>query len=221
MQLRSFSRPLQAVALSPEYKHDRSYLSGGQAGLLVLTTGGQVGKTTHANLGGAAATGQGWLGAVGLASTTGSDRVLHSGEGAVSAIKWSMSGKFVLWTNEQGIKIMRSNLRLENGNSSVEWKRISHIDRPNRPGRESMAEVWKPRAEWIDRNALEVEEDSELVVPKANGESYRKPSERCEEVVVGWGDTVWLIRVYDSPGTNTANGNESKGPRSEIMNMSV
>ena len=34
--LRNFARPVQAVALSPDYKNDRSYLSGGLAGELIL-----------------------------------------------------------------------------------------------------------------------------------------------------------------------------------------
>ena len=59
VQLRNFGRPVQAIALSPEYKNDHNYLSGGQAGSLVLTSGGQTGKSANANLGGAAAAAQG------------------------------------------------------------------------------------------------------------------------------------------------------------------
>lgn len=48
---------------------------------------------------------------MGLGGSSGKDTVLHSGEGAISAISWSKeSPRFVAWTNEQGIKIMRSHI---------------------------------------------------------------------------------------------------------------
>ncbi len=223
VQLRNFGRPVQTVALSPEYKSNKSYLSGGQAGSLVLTTGGQAGKSSNATTTGAAAAASGWLGSIGLGTNTGSDRVLHSGEGTISTIKWSLSGKYVLWVNEQGIKIMRSNLKLESGESGLEWKRMSHIDRPNRPGWEDMAGVWKARAEWIDRENLEAEDDSPLtaVVPlPANGASSSpRPGPKktkTEEILVGWGDSAWIIKVY--PGS-TENGNENKIGSAEVATM--
>ena len=219
VQLRNFGRPVQTVALSPEYKSDRTYLSGGQAGTLVLTTGGQAGKSSNATTTGAAAAASGWLGSIGLGANTGSDRVLHSGEGIISTIKWSLSGKYILWVNEQGIKIMRSNLQLDIGDAAYEWKRMSHIDRPNRPGWEDMAGVWKARAEWINRDNLEVEDDSNVVVPTAtNGEALKpdptKP--KFEEILVGWGDSAWLINVY--PGSSAAKGNDRIG-RAEVATM--
>ena len=45
VQLRNFARPVQAVALSPDYRSDQMYLSGGLAGQLILTTGGKAGVT--------------------------------------------------------------------------------------------------------------------------------------------------------------------------------
>lgn len=212
---------MQAVALSPEYKSDRNYLSGGQAGSLVLTSGGQAGKSANATTTGAAAAASGWLGAIGLGANTGTDKVLHNGEGIISTIKWSLSGKYVLWVNEQGIKIMRSNLKMESAESGLEWKRMSHIDRPNRPGWEDMAGVWKARVEWIDRDNLEADDDSPIISvapPSANGSSP-KPSHKkvkVEEVLVGWGDSVWLIKVY--PGS-TENGTENKIGRAEVATM--
>ena len=88
VQLRNFGRPVQAVALSPEYKADRNFLSGGQAGSLILTHGGQAGKSANATTTGAAAAASGWLGQIGLGTDTGTDKVLHSGEGIISTIKW-------------------------------------------------------------------------------------------------------------------------------------
>ena len=218
VQLRNFGRPVQTVALSPEYKSDRNYLSGGQAGTLVLTTGGQAGKSSNATTTGAAAAASGWLGSIGLGANTGSDRVLHSGEGIISTIKWSFSGKFVVWVNEQGIKIMRSDLKLESSEGHHEWKRISHIDRPNRPGWEDLAGVWKARAEWVTRDTLEVEDDSNVLAPASNGEAPKPDLKvpKHEEILVGWGDSAWLVNVY--PGSTNAKGNNKIG-RAEVATM--
>ena len=130
VQLRNFARPVQAVALSPEYKSDRTYLSGGLAGNLILTVGGQPGRSVSTTIGTAAATASGWLGSMGLGTNTGKDTVLHSGEGTISTIKWSLSGKYVAWLNEHGIKIMRSKLKLDSADADDAWQRIGHIDRP-------------------------------------------------------------------------------------------
>ncbi|KAL3475049.1 hypothetical protein BJX99DRAFT_230458 [Aspergillus californicus] len=213
--LRNFGRPVQAVALSPEYKSDRTFVSGGRAGELILTTGGKVGVTTNSTtMSGAAATASSWLGTIGLGGSTGKDTILHSGEGAISTIKWSLSGKYVAWVNEEGIKIMRSNLHLDSADLELAWKRVSHTDRPNRPGWEDMASVWKARAEWVDETLLERE-------PSPNskaGDSRDEPSipqstivkERLEKLVVGWGGTVWVINVYpDRP--NKSNKDQRVG----------
>ncbi|KIW11239.1 hypothetical protein PV08_10539 [Exophiala spinifera] len=215
VQLRNFGRPVQSVALSPEYKSDRSYLSGGQADSLVLTTGGQAGKSANATTTGAAAAASSWLGSLGLTANTGTDKVLHSGEGIISTVKWSLSGKYVLWVNEHGIKIKRSHLKLEASESGTEWKTISHIDRPTRAGWEDMAGVWKARAEWIDRDNLETVDESPT--PAANG-TPSKPDlnkVKVEEALVGWGDSAWIIKVY--PGT--AEDSEHKTGRAEVATM--
>ncbi|KAL4764423.1 CLH domain-containing protein [Aspergillus foveolatus] len=197
--LRNFGRPVQAVALSPEYKSDRTFISGGRAGELILTTGVKVGVSTNSTtLGGAAATASSWLGTFGLGGNTGKDTVLHSGEGAISTVKWSLSGKYVAWVNEEGIKIMRSNLHLDSVDSELAWKRVSHTDRPNRQGWEEMASVWKARAEWVDESLLE----SEHLTSNKAGDEASTPTqstiikERQEKLVVGWGGTVWVINVY-------------------------
>ena len=211
---RSFGRPVQSVALSPDYKNDRSYLSGGRAGSLILTVGGKTGKTSTSNTSGAAAA-AGWLGSIGLGSHSGTDKELHSGEGAISTIKWSLTGKYVVWVNEEGIKIMRSNLHLDGGESEFAWKRMSHIDRPNQPGWEEMAGVWRARASWIDEDGLEsTEEDvtSPPVAPKKpedNGDAQSvlsnlslrrsEKEKRKEKLVVGWGGTIWIIDIH--PGS--------------------
>jgi WD40 repeat protein len=225
VQLRNFGRPVQAVALSPDYKNDRAYLSGGQAGSLILTTGGQAGRSANATTTGAAAAASGWLGSFGLGANTGTDKVLHSGEGTISTIKWSRSGKYVLWVNEHGIKIMRSNLKLESGEWGSEWTRISHVDRPARPGWEEMAGVWKARVEWIDRDSLETEDDTTLqhiLSASSNGETEegRRPiekEERAEEVVIGWGDNVWILKVYPSGIGTGKQAGQRKAGRAEII----
>ena len=223
MQLRNFGRPVQAVALSPEYKSDRSYLSGGQAGNLILTTGGQAGKSADATTTGAAAAAAGWLGTIGLGANTGTDKVLHSGEGIISTIKWSLSGKYVLWVNEQGIKIMRSNLHLDSADAGFEWKRMSHKDKPARANWEDMAGVWKSRAEWFDRENLEADEEPRVDLSKMK-DPNGKPSEltkkhKPEEVVVGWGDTVWVFRIHaGGVGTGKEAGERTIG-RVEVVTM--
>ncbi len=130
VQLRSFARPVQAVALSPDYKNDRTYISGGLAGNLILTVGGQAGRSTSTTTGTAAAAASGWLGSMGLGANTGKDTILHWGEGTISTIKWSLSGKYVAWMNEYGIRILRSKLHLESGDTENAWKRIGHQSRP-------------------------------------------------------------------------------------------
>jgi vacuolar protein sorting-associated protein 41 len=221
VQLRNFGRPVQTVALSPDYKNDRTYLSGGQAGNLILTTGGQAGKIANATTTGAAAAASGWLGSIGLGSNTGTDKVLHSGEGTISTIKWSRSGKYVLWVNGEGIKIMRSNLKLESG--ETEWTRISHVDRPARPGWEDMAGVWKARVEWIERENLETEDDAALQhVLSTNGDpgepsKSAKKRDNNEEVVVGWGDNVWILKIYPGGISTGKEARERKAERAEII----
>lgn len=203
--LRNFKRPIQAVALSPEYKSDRMYLSGGLAGNLVLTVGGKAGVTAEANTNSAAAAASGWLGSIGLGSNTGKDTILHSGEGSISTIKFSRTGKFVVWINEHGIKIMRSHLKLESADVEHAWKRIAHIDRPNRRNWEEMANVWKARAQWISDKQLETED----LAVGSNGHAEPKTTQGFhkrtpEKLLVGWGDTAWILHVHgERPGTGS------------------
>lgn len=206
--LRNFGRPVQAVALSPDYKNDRTFLSGGRAGDLILTTGGRVGASANSTtMGGAAATASSWLGTMGLGGSNGKDTVLHSGEGAINVIRWSLSGKYATWVNEEGIKIMRTNLHLSSADSELAWKRVGHIDRPNRPGWEEMASVWKARAEWVDESSLDNLDDLGSK-DSAHASDSESPSlgaigEKRERLVVGWGGTVWIIDVYpDRPNKN-------------------
>ncbi|KAF2008188.1 vacuolar assembly protein-like protein [Amniculicola lignicola CBS 123094] len=219
--LRNFARPVQAVALSPDYKSDRSYLSGGLAGELILTTGGQAGVRSNANTSQASATAQGWLGAIGLGGHSGRDVILHSGEGIISTIKWSLSGKYVVWVNEHGIRIMRTNLHLDSADSEFAWKRIGFIDKPNRRAWQEMAGVWKARVEWVDDNCLESDDDAiismngshaaeknDATLPHMRKDEptphKRKPLHRrntknlTEKLVVGWGDAAWVVHV--NPG---------------------
>jgi len=229
--LRNFGRPVKAVSLSPDYKSDRSYLSGGLAGNLVLTVGGRTGTSSTSNTtGSAAASASGWLGSIGLGTNTGKDQVLHTGEGAISTIKWSLSGRYIVWVNEQGIKIMRSNLHLETAESEFAWKRISHTDHPNRPGWDEMAGIWKAHVEWIDEAGLEsdsvatsmnglkdkTENSSNLEEPK-----LPKRNRRMEKLVVGWSGTIWILNVYPG-GAGTGKGlGEWKWGRAEVVTMWV
>jgi hypothetical protein len=209
--LRNFGRPISAVAISPNYKSDRAYLSGGLAGNLILTVGGKAGVSANANTNSAAAAASGWLSSIGLGSGAGTDRVLHSGEGAITAIKWSLSGKFVVWVNEHGVKIMRTSNKLDSSDSDLAWTRIGHIDRPNRSKWDEMAAGWKPRLDWVDDTTLEADEDGSA---PSNGtqantaargslsglQSARNiptPSRKrsTEKLIIGWGDTVWVVHV--------------------------
>ena len=234
VMLRNFARPVQAVALSPDYKNDRTYLSGGLAGNLVMTVGGRAGTSSTSNTtGGAAATASGWLGTIGLGSNNGVDTVLHSGEGSISTIKWSLTGKYVVWVNEKGIKIMRSNLHLLSGETDMSWKRISHTDRPNHPGWDEMAGVWKARVEWINENGLESEEeeppltdgtsakDGETRLNPVDAEPpdpARRPSQ-VEKLVVGWGGTIWIVQVHPGPSSTGREASEQKAGRAVVISM--
>lgn len=209
VQLRNFARPVNAVALSPDYKNDRTYLSGGLAGNLILTVGGKSGVSTDANTNSAAAAASGWLGAIGLGSNTGRDTILHSGEGAINSIKWSLSGKWVAWINEEGIKVMRSHLKLGSEESEDAWRRIAHAQKPNKKVWEEMAGVWKGRCEWINDQNLE----SDDVIPalKDGGSTTKsKKMPQVEKLVVGWGDTAWLLHVHSSTST-TSTGKRQVG----------
>ena len=230
VQLRNFGRPVQAVALSPDFKTDRSYLSGGLAGNLILTVGGRSGTSSKsATAGGAAAQASGWLGSIGLGTNTGRDQVLHSGEGAISTIKWSLSGRYVVWVNEQGIKIMRSNLHLESGETDFAWKRISHTDHPNRPGWDQMAGIWKAHVEWIDEAGLESDDG---YYPTTNGSLKGNPeppdierlkatqkSRQVEKLVVGWSNTIWIINVHPGGAGVGKEVGERKIGRAEVVTM--
>lgn len=228
VQLRNFARPVQAVSLSPEYKLDRTYLSGGLAGQLILTVGGSAGRSTSTTTGSAAAAASGWLGSVGLSHNTGKDTVLHSGEGTISCIKWSLSGKYVVWLNEYGIKVMRSKLHLESADSDHAWKRIAHIDRPQTDEWETMAGVWKGRAEWIDEKSIESVDVMQGI--QADSSSAAAASVRLREqsvmgkramerLLVGWGGTIWIIHVHERGPASHKNAGEKAIGRAEIAKM--
>ncbi|KFA51138.1 hypothetical protein S40293_04764 [Stachybotrys chartarum IBT 40293] len=222
VQLRNFARPVHAVALSPDYKNDRTYLSGGTAGQLILTVGGSPGRSTSTTTGTAAATASGWLGSMGLSSNSGRDTILHSGEGIVSCIKWSLSGKYVVWLNEHGIKIMRSKLHLEGADADHAWKRIGHIDRPQTEEWETMASVWKGRVEWIDEQSVETDESPAPVLTALSSTGQSKEQidavkKTVERLVVGWGGTIWIIHVHPSSLGFGKNAGEKIPGRAEIV----
>ncbi|KAH5195057.1 hypothetical protein HBH77_144890 [Parastagonospora nodorum] len=221
--LRNFGRPVQAVALSPNYKSDRSYLSGGLAGELIHTIGGQIGVKSNANTSSASQAAAGWLGAIGLGGHGGKDTILHSGEGTISGIKWSLSGKFVAWSNEYGIRIIRTDLHLDSADSDLAWKRVGFVERPNRRIWEDMAGVWKARMEWVDDQSLESDEDDSMSVNGGKSDStlphqrlaqtpHSAKRRKVEKLVIGWGDTAWIVRVYPGgTGTGKNVGEKSVG----------
>ncbi len=227
-QLRNFARPVQAVAVSPEYKSDRTYISGGRAGNLVLTIGAPQGRSTSTTVGTAAAAASGWLGSMGLGNNTGKDTILHSGEGAISTIKWSLSGKYFVWLNEHGMKIMRTKMYLEGADAEDAWKRIGHIDRPQTDEWEEMAGFWEGRAEWIDDQAIgsgddEAKEGSlpATLSPAAarlalQARNYDKTIER---LIVGWGGTIWIIHVHPGNVNSIKNDTQRSAGRAEIAKM--
>ncbi|KAB5526419.1 hypothetical protein GE09DRAFT_1257019 [Coniochaeta sp. 2T2.1] len=195
--LRNFARPVQAVALSPDYKNDRTYLSGGLAGQLILTVGAPHGRSNSTTVGTAAAA-AGWLGSVGLGTNTGKDTVLHSGEGTITAIKWSLSGKYAAVINEHGVWIWRTNLHLDKSEGEDGWKRIGHVDRPQTEEWDTMAAVWKGRLEWIDESSAEAGESeggSSSAAAAKLKHHHLKSLHKSERLIIGWGGIVWLVRV--------------------------
>ena len=229
VQLRNFARPVHAVALSPDYKNDKTYLSGGTAGSLVLTVGAPQGRSTSTTVGTAAAAASGWLGSIGIGANTGRDTVLHSGEGIISTIKWSLSGKYVVWLNEHGIKIMRSKLHLDTADAEDAWKRIGHIDRPQSDEWEEMAGVWKGRAEWIDEQSVEVDDEEnthERPRPESQSAAINKlrqtaqqSDKQIERLLVGWGGTIWIIHVHPGGVGLDKNPGEKTIGRAEIVKL--
>ncbi|KAK0649704.1 hypothetical protein B0T16DRAFT_350611 [Cercophora newfieldiana] len=221
VQLRNFARPIQAVALSPEYRTDRMYLSGGLAGQLILTTGAPLGRST-ATTTGAAAQAAGWLGGM-VGAGTGKDTILHSGEGTINAIKWSLSGRYVAWLNEHGIKIMRTKLHLESADADDAWKRIGHAERPLGEEWETMASVWKGRVEWIDEQTVEQDESAKEpaeVVKSPAAEKLKqqqlKSNKVIERLLVGWGGTIWIMHVHPGGVGTGKNAGERSAGRADI-----
>ncbi|KAK3306201.1 uncharacterized protein B0T15DRAFT_534655 [Chaetomium strumarium] len=224
VSLRNFARPVQAVALSPEYKNDRMYLSGGLAGQLILTVGAPTGRSTAMTTG-ATAQAAGWLGSM-VGAGSGKDTVLHSGEGTINTIKWSLSGRYVAWLNEHGIKIMRTKLHLEHADAEDAWQRIGHIDRPQTSEWETMASVWKGRAEWIDEQAVEPDETSGdhregVFSPAAESlkQQQIRGSKKIERLLVGWGGTIWIIHVHPGGIGTGKNAGERSAGRAEIVKI--
>ena len=220
VQLRNFARPVSAVALSPRYKSDRMYISGGLAGQLILTTGGKTGTPVDANTNSsAAAAASGWMSSMGFGGDRGKDEVLHSGEGGIKEIKWSLTGKWVVWINEEGIKIMRSHLRLGSEESEDAWRRIAHAARPNRKGWEELGSVWRGRAEWVDERKIESDDDVyEEGKAMVNGtDTSPKKATKVEKLVVGWGDTAWMLHVREGGISTSATGGKRQVGSADII----
>ena len=65
------------------------------------------------------------------------------------------------WMNEEGIKIMRSHLKLGSEESEDAWRRIAHAARPNKRGWEEFVGVWRGHGAWMDDKKLEADEEPE------------------------------------------------------------
>ncbi len=230
VHIRNFGRPLQGLALSPQFKSDRTYLSGGLAGKLILTSGAKSGTSSAPGSTGTLGPPSGWLSSLGLASQDVKDVVLHSGEGPISTIKWSWTGRYVVWVNEKGIKIMRSSIGLDSADSDLAWKRIGHIDRPKGPGWEEMANVWRSRVEWIDEETWEKDQvvtgeakvaplDQLVQVSAQHSSAATTKSKKLEKVVIGWGGTVWIIHVHPDGAGHGKQVGERLVARAEIVTM--
>ncbi|RVD80736.1 uncharacterized protein DFL_008629 [Arthrobotrys flagrans] len=214
---RNFSRPVSAIALSPTFKHDRLFLSGGRAGNLIVSRASPNTSSATSAAGG----GGSWLPWGGGAR----DTVLYSGEGPISTISWSrVSPRFVAWANESGIKIMRSHIITFRGDRIDrvgEWKKISSIDRPEEVP-EEMAAGWRVRMEWIDLDTLEKraeEIESEegkgkghLVKKKVVGQKVVRGGGK-ERLLLSWGPVIWVVDVYGGDGfiIQAAPATKSKG----------
>jgi hypothetical protein len=222
--LKNFKRPILAVALSPNFRADRTFLSGGLAGNLVLS----VAPAGNVN-------GGGWM-SLGMGGVK--DTILHSGEGTISAIAWSKeTPRYVAWTNEQGLKIMRSHIvpptvqkqgtqSLEDaaGNPGVTgwipgfgsggrpahevaWKRFAAMERPEGVP-EELAALHKPRLEWVDRRSLLTSEPADAATGSTLNVQDVDWGDK-EKLLVGWGGTVWVIDVH--PGSEQETGDRSNG----------
>ena len=209
--LRNFARPIQAVALSPDFKSSRVYLSGGLAGQLILTTGGRIGESENASTVNAAAAASGWLSQIGLSNSTGRDTILHQGEGGIKAIRWSLTDRFVAWVNDTGIKVMRSNLALGSEDSELAWRRVGHFDRPDRQVWEENSASWKASIQWVDNRYLEKDDDK-----RTDMNGSQKFGAKTEKLLVGWGDTVWVINVY-SEGSAARTGTSKAFKKPDIL----
>ena len=83
-----------------------------------------------------------------------------------------------------------------------------------------MAGVWKARCEWIEDGNLESEDDD---LPAANGSNAaaslqmvskadKSKKKRTEKLVVGWGDTAWVLHVKpELAGVNAGAGDRMIG----------
>ena len=108
---------------------------------------------------------------------------------------------------------MRSHLNLGAAEAELSWKRLRHIDRPSHPGWEEMASVWKAKAEWINEDGLEIDEDplmfanqeglTEKIASLGDGTLRKRAEKRIEKLVVGWGGTMWIINIHSGDPTST------------------
>jgi WD40 repeat protein len=73
----TYTRPILALAMHPQYKATRQHVCGGKAGALTLNS-------------------KGWF--------SSKDTLLHQGEGSITAIAWQ--GNFIAWANSLGVKVV-------------------------------------------------------------------------------------------------------------------
>jgi hypothetical protein len=126
--------------------------------------------------------------------------------------------------------MMRTNLLLDGADSDSAWKSMGIIEKPNRRSWQEMAGSWKARVEWVDDGSLESEDDAiinlngnyapEKADPTLPHQRADKPQvgskkdkrTQVEKMVVGWGDTAWVVHVHPGgPGVGKDVGERSVG----------
>ncbi|PVF96534.1 hypothetical protein CPB86DRAFT_807670 [Serendipita vermifera] len=128
----NFKRPLRSIALEPTYttSQTKSYVCGGLAGELVLTSRSTL------SLGGL----ESMFGFAPIGTGGHAQKVLHSGEGPVWTVRWK--GDIIAWANDTGVRLY----------SVSRGEKVSHIVRPRDSPRADLFQCtlqWTSDAELI------------------------------------------------------------------------
>ncbi len=89
-----------------------------------------------------------------------------------------------------------------------------------------MAGVWKGRAEWIDEQAVDSDDDGRELQPGPSSPAAEKlkqqqhmNSKKIEKLLVGWGGTIWIIHVHPGGVGVGKNAGEWSIGRAETVRM--